>query len=183
MSIKINGLKEPPKWYRYVEPGEEPDPRALLLDEESHEWMPRSFEKEIPYATWNIYAVPIYGPIPDGYELVEDDNAVASEGEMFWSSAEEWLKSANTPGSTMYTRSFPYIRPIKPTPAERPLLTAADFMKNGPWWLRFKGVEVYTTIRTMDRHEAFLGDGKRMTWQELRDQCERSNDGEHWEDC
>lgn len=174
--IKINGLKEPPKWYRYVEPGEEPDPRALILIHGS--WFDRT-PNNPPYTEDNVYAVPIYGPIPDGYELVEDGEW--SEGMMYWDYAVHWVPSISKRAKDLYDK-VPYIRPIKPTPTERPLLTAADFMKGGPWWIR--GSDNKARMITMIFETRVYLDGIYMSGQNLRAQgYQRSNDGEHWEDC
>lgn len=176
--IKINGLKEPPKWYRYVEPGEEPDPRALRLQDKH--WSPRSLgSQDDPYSNEVIYAVPIYGPIPDGYEATEE----WAVGLMYWSgSSSEYLPSGYSSGYYMDNSLF-YIRPIKPTPAERPLLTAADFMKDGPWWVR--DVQTKSVYLVVGIHSDCITTGRcAVTYAHLRDDdCERSNDGEHWEDC
>jgi hypothetical protein len=182
MSIKINGLKEAPKWYRYVEPGEEPDPRALMLDDGGDgDWVERYSKKGEQYSDTRIYVVPTYGPIPDGYEPAGDRWC---EGMQYWD-GNLWVSSQSKNANDLYEK-VPYIRPIKPTPSERPLLTAADFMKDGPWWLS----------RSAERHHAYMivevgldgvmrgKDSGLLTYSAMRMAgWQRTNDGEHWEDC
>jgi hypothetical protein len=179
MSTKINGLKEPPKWHRYVEPGEEPDPRALYLlmnMQGDDEWKPRGGYAGECYRTNTIYAVPIYGPIPDGYELVEDGEWV--EGAMVWYKN---LKGWGTCDRHKLKEDQVYIRPITPTPAERPLLTAASF--KGLWWVQNNQTESIFLV-TGVHSDCITTSREAVTYDHMRREgYKRSNDGEHWEDC
>lgn len=125
--------------------------------------------------------------IPTGYELVpEAFEQRTGEGWMYCMSGdEEWSKCDSWWGVKEH---LVYIRPVVttaiPIETERPLLTPQDFIKDGPWWLKFsQGASFAMVIGASDQFVDVDGP-KAYSYKSMRlMNIQRSNDGVNWEDC